>query len=143
MKASLGNVRLIDARGRIHHASHADVELQPHATDPPRFGSDGTSIITFVAAFDSSAHESSFLDKITAVDSKVKIQLSLNIDGNVTFSKDLVVVIHHRDARGPSTFMNLFTSQTVSNRVTSLFAVRLTPFLTKAPTDVSSRVSLG
>lgn len=139
-RVTLGNV--LDERGRFDSsapANQSDIELIPAAKERARFESDGTSSLQFIAAWDSS--NSPLLNH--ASHTKLSMRLKLEIDGNcsapVKLEMDLSLTVHHRDSRGPVTMLgSLFgAKETVSHKITNLFAVRLTPLLTRSPTDVS------
>jgi kinesin family protein 1 len=141
-KVTLGNVRMLDARARIHAATTApDVELRATNKRSAVFGTDGTSSLAFTSPWDSSVHESPFLNRNTAANHRPLLQLSWEIEadncaGPVKFTMDVAVTIQNRDARGPSKLMSMLSSTRISSRITNLFAVRLTPAMTKSHTDV-------
>ncbi|GAA6005007.1 hypothetical protein JCM11491_002305 [Sporobolomyces phaffii] len=141
-KVSLGNVRMFDNRGRIHAAtSAADAELRGMGNPRPQFSSDGNSSLSFAAAWDSSIHDSPHLNCNTPSGARALIRLSFEIEaggvaGTVPFSMDVAVTISSRDARTPSKLFNMLTATRLSSRVSSVFAIRLSPFSTRKPGEL-------
>lgn len=141
-KVTLGNVRMLDARGRIHAGTTSnDVELRPVGKARPVFSADGTSTLSITAPWDSSAHDSPFLNRNTVPGQRALVRVRWEVEAElceapVVFSMDIAVTVQGRDARPPSKLMSLFSSSKTSSRISNLFAVCLTPFLTKKPTDI-------
>lgn len=138
-KVSLGNVRMLDDRGRVHAApAAADVELRPSSRSRAVFGADGTATLSFAAPWDL---DSPFLNRNTASNHRALLRLTWEVEADncatpVVFTIDIAVTVQGRDARAPSKLMSILSSTRLSSRITSLFAIRLTPFMTKKPTDV-------
>lgn len=141
-KVSLGNVRMFDNRGRIHAAtSAADAELRGMGHPRPQFASDGTSTLSFAAAWDSSVHDSPHLNCNTQSGARALIRLSFDIEaggvaGPITFSQDIAVTVSSRDSRPPNKLLNMLTSTRLSSRISSVFSIRLSPFSTRKPGDL-------
>ncbi|SCZ97867.1 BZ3501_MvSof-1269-A2-R1_Chr7-2g09344 [Microbotryum saponariae] len=141
-KVSLGDVRMLDARGRVHAAtSAADVDLRGMGNPRAGFSSDGVATLNFAAAWDSSVHDSPHLNRSTPAGSRVLVRLHFQVSASncsepVPFSMDIGVTVQNRDARGPSKLMNLLGASRLSSSVTNVFSVRLTPCLTKNPTEI-------
>ncbi|GAA6061161.1 hypothetical protein JCM10212_005747 [Sporobolomyces blumeae] len=141
-KVSLGNVRLLDGRGRMHAAtSAADVELRGIGKPRAQFASDGTSTLSFAGAWDSSVHDSPHLNCNTTSGARAVLRLSFEIDaagvsGPTPFSADIAVTVSSRDARPPNKLLNMLTSTRLASSVTSIFAVRLAPFSTRKPGEI-------
>lgn len=129
---TLGEVRLLDGRGLLHASpSCQTLQLRPLRKAGAEFRPDGTSIIEFTASWDSSAHDSPFLDRPTAAASRVLLRLAWQVKASgcepVPFSMDLGVTIQGRDARGPSRLFSALSSTRMLSSCTSLFAVTLKP----------------
>lgn len=143
-KVVLGNVRMLDSRGTLHATTKSiDIELrQTGNRSRPSFESDGTASLAFSAPWDSSVHDSTFLNKNTTPNHRALLRLVFEVEAEncslpVSFTMDIAVTVQSRDARPPSSlFSMLLKSSRVSSRITSLFNVRLTPFMTKKPTDI-------
>lgn len=139
---TLGNVRMLDARGRMHAATPApDTELRGIGKPRPTFAADGTAGLSFTSPWDSSVHDSPFLNRPTAANHRVLLRLKWEVESDVCasgigFSMDIAVTVQGRDARPPSKLMSMFSSARTSRRVSNLFAVRLRPSMTKRPTDI-------
>ncbi|BGP23699.1 hypothetical protein JCM10295v2_002600 [Rhodotorula toruloides] len=141
-RVSLGNVRLLDGQGRVHAAtSAADAELRGMGHPQPVFSSDGTSILSFAAAWDSSVHDSPHLNRTTPQGSRALVRLSFDIEVSgcsspIAFSTDFAVTIAGRDARPPSKLLSLFNSNRQASRIAAVFAVNLRPYKTRKASDV-------
>ncbi len=73
------------------------------------FKPDGTGFLTATALWDSSVHDSTFLNRVTASSHRILLQLSWFIvvdvcSEPVQFNMDVVVTMHTRDASPPSRF---------------------------------------
>lgn len=140
--ASLGNVRLLDSRGRIHASERSmNVDLRPIRDALAHFSDDGHSSIVFEAAWDSSMHDSIFLNRVTGSGDRVLLELTWTVLAEGTpapleFSTDIALTMQNRDARPPSKFATFLSSTRVLSRVSTLFNVRLTPLLTKRSDDI-------
>ncbi|GAA5893813.1 hypothetical protein JCM8208_001251 [Rhodotorula glutinis] len=141
-KVSLGNVRMLDSRGRTHAAtSAADAELRGIGTPRPQYANDGIATLSFAAAWDSSVHDSPHLNRSTPSGSRALIRLSFEVDvagctSPVPFSMDVAVTISPRDSRSPSKLLTLFNSTKLLTRVSAVFSVVLRPHTTRKPGDV-------
>lgn len=129
---SLGDVRLLDAKGLVHASPSSEtLSLKALRRRDATFNSDGTSIITFTSPWDSSAHNSPFLDKPTGPSSRVLLRLSWNVTAAgcnpVPFSLDVGVTVQGRDARGPSKLLSTFSSTRILQNCSTLFSVKLKP----------------
>lgn len=142
-KVAMGNVRMLDGRGSLHTATNSvTFELRPSGTATrATYSQDGTASLSFSSSWDSSVHDSPFLNKNTAPGHRALICLSWEVEADncstpIPFSMDIAVTVQSRDARAPSKMMSFITSSQLSSRITSLFAIRLTPSMTKKPTDI-------
>lgn len=129
---TLGDVRLLDAKGLVHASpSCQPLTLRGLRKESAEFSSDGTCQVGFMAPWDSSAHDSQFLDRPTAPSCRVLARLNWNIKAAggepVAFSMDLGISIQGRDARGPSKLLSALSSTRILSDCTSLFAVTLKP----------------
>ncbi|GAA6050001.1 hypothetical protein JCM3770_001907 [Rhodotorula araucariae] len=141
-KVALGNVRMLDSRGRTHAAtSAADAELRGIGTPRAQFSNDGLATLAFAGAWDSSVHDSPHLNRSTPNGSRALIRLGFEIDvagcvAPIPFSMDIAVTISARDARPPSKLFSMLKSTRLLSRVTAVFAVTLRPHRTRKPGDV-------
>lgn len=137
-KMELGEVRMLDPKGRIHVSKMGDpVQLKvPLKQQSMEFRNNGTSELSLWAWWDSSVHDSIFLNRATASGHRILLRLSFHVDVQscaepAVFAMDLAVAINGRDARPPGKLMSILGSSRVLSKASALFNVRLTPPLTK------------
>lgn len=141
-KVRLGNVRLLDPKGRIHDStSKAMVTLPLLADQTVEFKPDGTGSLTSEALWDSSVHDSVLLNRVTTNPYRVILQLQWAVvvetcSEPVQFSMDIAVTMQTRDARPPNRFLTFLSSGKILSRMNSIFKVRLSPPLTRSPQDL-------
>ncbi|GAA5988770.1 hypothetical protein JCM11641_006533, partial [Rhodosporidiobolus odoratus] len=141
-KVSLGDIRMLDSRGRVHAAtSSVAAELRGMGTARPQFLQDGTATLSFASAWDSSVHDSPHLNRTTPSGSRALLALSFDVDvagcsSPISFSMDVAVTISNRDARPPNKLLSLLSSNRLSSRISSVFSVRLRPSKTRKPGDI-------
>ncbi|GAA6029561.1 hypothetical protein JCM8097_000938 [Rhodosporidiobolus ruineniae] len=141
-RVTLGNVRMLDSRGRVHAAtSAAPVELRGMGKPRAQFSNDGTATLSFASAWDSSVHDSPHLNRPKPSGSRALVALTFEIDvagcaSPVSFSMDIAVTISSRDARPPNKLLSLLSSTRLSSRISAVFSVRLVPFKTRKPGDI-------
>lgn len=137
-----GNVRLLDPRGHLLDSnSLATVPLTTKRRAEVEYNADGTALITFVAGWDSSAHNSPFLNRITAAGHRVLVEISWDLEVQgcsdpIPFSVDIGLTMQERDARGPSRFLGLFTTQKAATQAVSTFQVKLSPAITNRASEL-------
>ncbi|OCH85030.1 kinesin-domain-containing protein [Obba rivulosa] len=138
----LGNVRLLDAKGLLHESNSKPLVTLPLLQEQEvEFKPDGTGSLSAEALWDSSVHNSSLLNRVTASGQRVFLQISWAVAVEtcvdpVQFSMDMAVSIQGRDARPPSKLMSLLGSTKVLPKMSNIFAVRLSPPLTRSPRDL-------
>jgi kinesin family member 1 len=141
-KMRLGNVRLLDPKGRVHEStSKAIVTLPLLKEQDLKFKPDGTGILRAEALWDSSVHDSVLLNRVTATNQRILLQISWFVaveicSEPVQFSMDMAITIQTRDARPPTRFMNLFGSSKILSKTSTVFNVYLSPPLTRSPKDL-------
>lgn len=141
-KVRLGNVRLLDPKGRIHEStSKAMVTLPLLADQTVEFKPDGTGSLTSEALWDSSVHDSVLLNRVTTNPYRVILQFQWAVvveccSEPVQFSMDIAVTMQTRDARPPNRFLTFLSSGKILSRMSSIFKVRMTPPLTRSPQDL-------
>ncbi|KAH7888140.1 hypothetical protein F5I97DRAFT_2014620, partial [Phlebopus sp. FC_14] len=141
-KIRLGNVRLLDPKGRIHDStSKTMVTLPLLANQSVQFKPDGTGSLTSEALWDSSIHDSVLLNRVTTNPYRVILQLSWSVAVDtcrepVQFSMDVAVTMQTRDARPPSRFLTFLSTGKILSRMNAIFKVRLSPPLTRSPQDL-------
>jgi kinesin family protein 1 len=141
----LGDVRLLDSRGLVHGSpSREPSTLKPVDKVRPTFDADGTATLDFVAPWDSSTHDSPFLNRPTAASSRALLRLSWDVDlphcAPVVFELDIGVSVQSRDARGPGgLFGGFFSTTRTLERANALFNVVVTPAMAKTSNDLWRR----
>ena len=142
IKMRIGNVRLLDAKGRMHDStSKALVTLPLLKEQNVLFKPDGTGLLTAEALWDSSVHDSVLLNRITVANQRIILQVSWAIVAEscgdpVQFSMDIAVTMRTRDASPPSKLMTFLGSNKILSKTSTLFSVRLSPPLTRSPKDL-------
>ncbi|KAI0922064.1 hypothetical protein AcV5_000508 [Taiwanofungus camphoratus] len=142
MRIRLGNVRLLDTKGRLHDASSKPLVTLPLLQQQVvEYKSDGTGSLTAEALWDSSVHDSILLNRVTGANQRVLLQLSWSVAVEicaepVQFTMDAAVNIQTRDARPPSRFLTVFGSTRIIPKTSTVFTVRLSPPLTRSPKDL-------
>ncbi|EED79320.1 predicted protein [Postia placenta Mad-698-R] len=138
----IGNIRLLDAKGRLHDASSKALVtlplLQQQAVD---FKMDGTGTLSAEALWDTSVHNSILLNRVTGSNQRIMLQISWSVNVDVCaepvqFTMDTAMSIQSRDARPPSRFMSLLGATKIIPKTSTVFTVRLTPPLTRSPKDL-------
>ncbi|KAG9096061.1 kinesin-like protein Klp8 [Ceratobasidium sp. 370] len=141
-RARVGNVRLLDPRGQVQDSTSKDFyELKLTKDQPTEFNSDGTSTLTANALWDSSVHDSLLLNRVTAPNHRILVQIQWFVDVEsclepVRFSMDLAVTIQGRDAGKPSRLMSFLNSSKTLSKTSSVFNLRMTPPLTRSSKDL-------
>ncbi|EST06844.1 Pleckstrin [Kalmanozyma brasiliensis GHG001] len=146
-KLELGDVQLLDARGRMHGGKSSDtIQLKaPVKQQTLEFPNDGTSELSLWAWWDSSVHDSINLNRTTASGHRVLMRLSFDVEVDrcatpVAFSMDLAVSINPRDAKPPGRLWGYIESATSGARTltktSAIFSVKLVPPMTKKTADL-------
>ncbi|XP_006459796.1 hypothetical protein AGABI2DRAFT_202190 [Agaricus bisporus var. bisporus H97] len=141
-KIRIGNVRLLDAKGRMHDStSRALVTLALQKEQNLEFKRDGTGTLSAEALWDSSMHDSVLLNRVTAANQRIILKLTWGVAVDicqepVQFSMDVAIAMHARDASPPSKFLTFFASNKVLAKSSTLFSVKLSPPLTRSAKDL-------
>ncbi|KAG6885494.1 hypothetical protein C0993_001101 [Termitomyces sp. T159_Od127] len=141
-KVRVGNIRLLDAKGRIHEStSKALITLPLMREQNVEFRPDGTGMLEASALWDSSIHDSVLMNKVTATRQRVLLHFSFSVAVEscadpVNFSMDTAIMMRTRDASPPSKLLNFFGSTRILTKTSNIFSVRLSPPLTRSPKDL-------
>lgn len=141
-KIRVGNVRLLDPKGRVHESTaKALVTLPLQKEQSLEFRPDGTSFLRAEALWDSSVHDSVLLNRVTATNQRILLQISWFVaveicSDPVQFSMDMAITMQTRDARPPSRFLSFLGSSRILSKTSTVFNVRLSPPLTRSPKDL-------
>lgn len=141
-KVRIGNVRLLDAKGRTHDSTSKSVVMLPLLkTQTREFKPDGTGNLTCEAVWDSSVHDSPLLNTVTGSSQRVLLQLTWAVAAEtcglpIQFSMDIAISMQTRDARPPSKFLSFFGQNRILQKSSTVFNVRLYPSLTRSTQDL-------
>ncbi|TCD69171.1 kinesin-like protein Klp8 [Steccherinum ochraceum] len=142
LRIRLGNIRLLDEKGRMHEASSKSMVPLPILQEQSVvYKADGTGNLTAHAVWDSSVHDCTLLNRVTSPQHRVFIQVDFTVavevcEDPVQFSMDTAVTIGTRDARPPSRILSFIGSTKILTKMSTVFNVRLTPPLTRSPKDL-------
>ncbi|KAI0346933.1 kinesin-domain-containing protein [Trametopsis cervina] len=142
LKIRVGNVRLLDEKGRIHDSSSKSLVTLPLLQEQSvEYNADGSGMLTAQALWDSSVHDSVLLNRVTAPNQRVFLQLQWSVSVEtcadpVQFTMDTAVTIQTRAARAPSRFFALLGSTKVLPKSSTVFTVKLSPPMTRSPKDL-------
>lgn len=136
-KATIGQVRLMDNKGRIINApGHEDVLIRLlNSQQQVHYNKDGTSILTSQGAWDSSQHDCLFLNRLTASQTRILLNVKWEIDVEkcskpIQCSMDIAVRIQGRDASNFG-LRKLLGSHKYLNKYSGVFLVQLRPPMTR------------
>ncbi|KXN84211.1 hypothetical protein AN958_12864 [Leucoagaricus sp. SymC.cos] len=141
-KMRIGSVRLLDAKSRLHDStSKALVTLALQKEQKLEFRADGTGALSAEALWDSSVHDSVLLNRVTAANQRIILQLTWSVaveicEEPVQFSMDVAIAMHARDASPPSRLLTFFGSNKILAKTSTLFNVKLSPPLTRSAKDL-------
>jgi kinesin family member 1 len=142
VRIKVGNVRLLDAKGRVHEPSSRPLITLPLQQDQVvEFRADGSGVLSAESLWDSSIHNSILLNRVTPTNQRVLLQVSWSVAiescvDPVQFSMDMAITMQTRDARPPSRFLALLHSTRILSKTSNVFRVRLSPPLTRSPEDL-------
>lgn len=140
----VGNIRLLDPKGHVLDSTESTSIHLPLAAKQAAnidYRSDGTTVLSLAVGWDSSAHNSMFLNRTTAANHRVLFELSWELQVHavadlVRFSIDIGIAMQGRDTKSPSKLMSLFTSQKTTTQASRYFQVRLSAAMTNKPGDL-------
>ncbi len=141
-KVRIGNLRLLDTKGRTHDSSSKSMTTLPLLKDQVvEFKPDGTGLLTCTALWDSSVHDSLLLNRVTALNQRILLQLMCSVAVEtcaepIQFSTDMAISMQTRDAGPPSKILSFFGSNKILSKTSTLFTVRLSPPLTRSAKDL-------
>ncbi|KAI9472234.1 MAG: hypothetical protein EXX96DRAFT_583345 [Benjaminiella poitrasii] len=101
--ATIGQVRLLDAKGRmISSPTHEDVSIRLLTQQDVQYHTDGTSTLTAQGAWDSSQHDCVFLNRLTTTRTRILLNVKWEVEVDkcskpIPCSMDIAVRIHGRD----------------------------------------------
>ncbi|KAI0699809.1 kinesin-domain-containing protein [Cytidiella melzeri] len=144
LNVRVGGVRLLDDKGRMKESTSTSKSLitLPLLQDQSvEYKTDGSGSLTAQVLWDSSVHDSILLNRVTAPNQRVLLQLQWSVSVEtcadpVHFSMDTAVAIQTRGARPPSRFFSLLGSTKVLPKSSTVFTVKLSPPMTRSPKDL-------
>ncbi|KAF9185006.1 kinesin-like protein Klp8 [Haplosporangium sp. Z 767] len=148
-KVYLGRVRLLDSKGRITESPpREDVALNIVPGQHVEYPTDGTSLLVVQASWDSTLHESLFLNRVTATNTRILLTLTWFVEAErcldpVCFRLDIAAQIQDREARpnahAPYRLVPSFLQQAppmVMKKVSGLFLLTLRPIVAKKASEL-------
>ncbi|KAH7420223.1 kinesin heavy chain [Cadophora sp. MPI-SDFR-AT-0126] len=140
----VGRVQLVDHVGKTPDLSSPSPDIPLKLISKPKVqqNANGTSNVTIIGQWDSSAHESLLLDRVTA--DKYKVQMSLTWDISspkladlMTFSMDIWGQILSRSyVRSTSMFASLWQTVRIVHATSGIFSVAVRPTPVKRAGDL-------
>ncbi|KAK3837343.1 MAG: hypothetical protein J3R72DRAFT_197694 [Linnemannia gamsii] len=153
-KIQLGRVRLLDNKGRITESPpREDVTLSLVPGQKVEYPTDGTSLLSVQASWDSTLHESLFLNRVTGSNMRVLMTLTWFVEAErcmdpVCFRMDIAAQIQEREARAapsnsPYRLMPSFSflsgggsTKVVKKKASGLFLLSLRPIVAKKASEL-------
>ncbi|CAO3676662.1 unnamed protein product [Rhizopus microsporus] len=140
-KAMIGQVRLLDAKGRIIPSpAHEDIVIRlMKSKSEVEYKNDGTSVLKAQGSWDSSQHDCLFLNRLTAHNTRVLLTLKWEVEAEkclkpIQCSMDIAVRIQSRDASNSGhfrLFKLLGSSTRYLTKCSGVFLVHLRPPMTR------------
>ncbi|KAF9098158.1 kinesin-like protein Klp8 [Mortierella sp. GBA35] len=154
-KIQLGRVRLLDNKGRITESQpREDVTLSLVPGQKVDYPTDGTSLLSVQASWDSTLHESLFLNRVTAPNMRVLLTLTWFVEAErcmdpVCFRMDIAAQIQDREARTTAPTHSPYrllpslsflsgggSSKVVKKKASGLFLLSLQPIVAKKASEL-------
>ncbi|CAZ81831.1 unnamed protein product [Tuber melanosporum] len=137
------SVRLLDPRGKIPDMSSPTREIKLNTVLGPvvKKNSDGTGTIGVVAQWDSSLHNSIYLDRTTADKYRVQMNLRWNVVSDklsepIAFSQDVFSQVQPRVLKSPNKFMQLWNNNRITHASVGLFQLVVRPAAARRAGDL-------
>ncbi|KAG1468354.1 hypothetical protein G6F56_003878 [Rhizopus delemar] len=134
-RASLGQVRYLDGKGRIIPSPlHEDVAIRLLKGQRVEYKNDGTSVLRAEGSWDSSQHDCVFLNRLTDPNTRILLNLTWEIEAEkclkpIQCGMEIAVRIRDRDATNFRIF-KLFSPRYLS-KCSGVFLVHLRPPMTR------------
>ncbi|KAI7880809.1 uncharacterized protein EV154DRAFT_428788 [Mucor mucedo] len=135
-KAMIGQVRTLDAKGRIINSpAHEDIPIRLLSQQQVQYKNDGTSILIAQGAWDSSQHDCLFLNRLTLAGTRIILNLKWEIETEkcskpIQCSMDIAVRIQGRDASNFG-LRKLLGSNRYLTKCSGVFLIHLRPPMTR------------
>ncbi|ORY02908.1 kinesin-domain-containing protein [Basidiobolus meristosporus CBS 931.73] len=143
-KMKVSRVRLLENRARIIESKpRKDLELNIVPSQSVVYRPDGTSCLIAQASWDSSLHDSIFLNRATASNHRVMMTLSWELEADrvsepISFSMDIAVQVQGRESRTLTKGLMKFLggSNKQLYKMSTVFQVTLKPPITRKLTEL-------
>ncbi|KAF9329934.1 kinesin-like protein Klp8 [Podila minutissima] len=145
----IGKVRLLDRKGCISTEPSPivveDILLKIIPGQKVDYPTDGTGVLVVQASWDSTLHESLFLNRVTASNTRILLTLSWSVevercDEPVQFKMDIAAQIQDRKAKAISSSYRLTsfltTAPKIMSKVSGLFLLTLRPIVAKKASEL-------
>lgn len=140
----VGSIRLLDSGGQVPEASvlQQDVALKLVSVPSLKDNADGTSNVSLIGTWDSSAHASLLLDRTTSEKLRVQMTLSWEVCSTrlqtpLNFSMDLAVQIRPRAfLRAPSMLSQFWNPARTAHSTSGMFVVSVKPSPIESASDL-------
>ncbi|KAF9911779.1 kinesin-like protein Klp8, partial [Lobosporangium transversale] len=148
-KINIGRVRLLGNNGKITESSpREDVSLNIVPGQKPEYLADGTSVLIVYASWDSTLHESLFLNRVTTSNTRILLTLTWFVEAErcmepICFRMDIAAQIQDREARAgshaPYRFVPMFLQHSttrVLKKASGLFLLTLRPIVARNASEL-------
>ncbi|KAG0093516.1 kinesin-like protein Klp8 [Podila epicladia] len=145
----IGKVRLLDRKGCISTEPSPvvmeDILLKIIPGQKVEYPTDGTGVLVVQASWDSTLHESLFLNRVTASNTRILLTLSWSVEVErceepVRFKMDIAAQIQDRKAKAISASYRLTSFLTaapkIMSKVSGLFLLTLRPIVAKKASEL-------
>jgi len=139
----ISQVRLLDPRGKTPDMSSPTREIKLNTVLGPvvKKNPDGTGTIGVVAQWDSSLHNSIYLDRTTADKYRVQMNLRWNVVSDklsepIAFSQDVFSQVQPRVLKSPNKFMQLWNNNRITHASVGLFQLVVRPAAARRAGDL-------
>lgn len=145
----IGKVRLLDRKSCISTEPSpivmGDISLKIIPDQKVDYPTDGTSVLVVQASWDSTLHESLFLNRVTASNTRILLTLSWSVEAErceepMRFKMDIAAQIQDRKAKAISSSYRLtsflITAPKIMSKVSGLFLLTLRPIVAKKASEL-------
>ncbi|KAG0034114.1 kinesin-like protein Klp8 [Podila clonocystis] len=144
----VGKIRLVDNAGRVTDSPpREDISLNIIPGQKVDYPKDGTGELVVQASWDSTLHESLFLNRVTT-SGRVMLTLTWSVEAErcaspIIFQMDIATQIQDREARAPSIFASFLGSTRTLSRSSGLYLLTLKPIVMKKASDLWKMSTAG
>ncbi|EWC45992.1 hypothetical protein DRE_04785 [Drechslerella stenobrocha 248] len=141
-RVSIRDVCLVEPNEMAKQPSSTkEVELRIVKGPSIRRNTDGTNSIGVLAQWDTSAHNSVLLDRMTAPKYRVQVTIAWELVSDrlaepLVFRHNMALEIRSRQVRGPSKFLQILTATRSAHAVAGMFQVTVKPAVSRRAGDL-------